>query len=286
MPRITVNAEPRTLPDSASVADLIRLLGKDPARLAVEVNRDVVPRAEHAARTLADGDAVEIVTLVGGGSPALDPPMDKPLKVGGFTFKSRLFTGTGKARDASGNVKLEDIGPLLRDRIGAHFARRRKEVTIRYIDPSYVIRSQPANSFDAQLCLALGQTAVHAGMTGRTGMFVGVWNQQGTHVPIALESAVGGHQLDHRLDVFVPGGQHLGIALAQGDLAIAGLGALGDALQGMAVVGQLLEDIAHAHVQQAQLADEVGAVAVVEGFADVAGEALQVAQVGHVFKVL
>lgn len=96
MPRITVNAEPRTLPDPATIADLIRLLGKDPARLAVEVNRSVVPRAEHAARALAEGDAVEIVTLVGGGSPALDPPMDKPLKVGGFTFKSRLFTGTGK----------------------------------------------------------------------------------------------------------------------------------------------------------------------------------------------
>jgi thiazole synthase len=96
MPRITVNAEPRTLPDPLSVADLIRLLGRDAAKLAVEVNRDVVPRAEHAARRLADGDAVEIVTLVGGGSPALDPPIDKPLKVGGFTFKSRLFTGTGK----------------------------------------------------------------------------------------------------------------------------------------------------------------------------------------------
>jgi thiazole synthase len=96
MPRITVNAEPRTFADPLSVADLIRILEKDPARLAVEVNRAVVPRAEHAARRLAEGDAVEIVTLVGGGSPALDPPMDKPLKVGGFTFKSRLFTGTGK----------------------------------------------------------------------------------------------------------------------------------------------------------------------------------------------
>lgn len=64
---ITVNDEPRSFPDSFTVADLIRELGKDAKALAVEVNREVVPRAEHAARVLADGDAVEIVTLVGGG---------------------------------------------------------------------------------------------------------------------------------------------------------------------------------------------------------------------------
>ena len=60
------------------------------------MNRDLVPRADHAARRLADGDAVEIVTLVGGGSAAMNPPADKPLKVGSFSFASRLFTGTGK----------------------------------------------------------------------------------------------------------------------------------------------------------------------------------------------
>ncbi len=96
MPTITVNAEPRSFPDPLSVSDLLRELAKDPGKLAVEVNRDVVPRAEHAQRLLREGDAVEVVTLVGGGSVALDPPFDKPLKVGTFTFKSRLFTGTGK----------------------------------------------------------------------------------------------------------------------------------------------------------------------------------------------
>jgi len=95
MPNITVNAEPRSFTSPLTVAELIRTLGKDPGKLAVEVNRDVVPRAEHSARQLLDGDAVEIVTLVGGGAP-LEPPADKPLKVGKFTFTSRLFTGTGK----------------------------------------------------------------------------------------------------------------------------------------------------------------------------------------------
>jgi thiazole synthase len=93
MPNITVNAEPKSFPDPTTVADLLRHLGKDAKKLAVEVNRNVVPRGEHTACRLRDGDAVEIVTLVGGGS---GEPEDQPLKVGGFTFTSRLFTGTGK----------------------------------------------------------------------------------------------------------------------------------------------------------------------------------------------
>jgi len=95
MPHITINAEPKSLPTGLTVADLLRQLGRDPKRLAVEVNEVVVRRDEQASRTLADGDLVEIVTLVGGGE-AVEPPADKPLTVGKFTFRSRLFTGTGK----------------------------------------------------------------------------------------------------------------------------------------------------------------------------------------------
>ena len=95
MPRITINAEPRTFTTPLTVADLLLQLDRDPKRLAVEVNEQVVRRDEQAARTLADGDRVEIVTLVGGGE-AVEPPADKPLTVGKFTFRSRLFTGTGK----------------------------------------------------------------------------------------------------------------------------------------------------------------------------------------------
>ncbi len=105
------------------------------------------------------------------------------------------------------------------------------------------------------------------------------------HLAHALfEGAVGVHQLDHRFDVFVPGGQHLGIALAQGDLPVAGLGPLGHGHQGLFVVGELLQDIAHAHVQQPQLARQVVAVAHVEGVLDVTGQALEVAQVGFDFQ--
>jgi len=95
MPRITINAEHRTFPTPLTVADLLRHLGRDPKRLAVEVNEIVVRRDEQEQRALSDGDRVEIVTLVGGGETH-EPPADKPLQVGPFTFRSRLFTGTGK----------------------------------------------------------------------------------------------------------------------------------------------------------------------------------------------
>ena len=92
MLRITLNSEPRSFPTPLLVSELLCTLGKDSRKLAVEVNRVVVPRAEQEKRTLADGDEVEIVTLVGGGQP----PSDKPLVIGKFQFASRLFTGTGK----------------------------------------------------------------------------------------------------------------------------------------------------------------------------------------------
>lgn len=98
-------------------------------------------------------------------------------------------------RDASGNVKLQDIGVLLRDRLERHFAERGTAVALRYIDPSYIIRSLPANAVDAQYCLVLGQHAVHAGMSGRTNMLVGSWNGRFVHVPIPL-ATTGRRQLD------------------------------------------------------------------------------------------
>ncbi len=64
---VRVNGESRTLPTGATIADLLRELALDKGRIAVENNRRVVPRAEHAAALLNHGDAVEIVTFVGGG---------------------------------------------------------------------------------------------------------------------------------------------------------------------------------------------------------------------------
>jgi len=108
-----------------------------------------------------------------------------------------MAEGGSPARDASGNVKLKDVGTFLRDRIVGHLAEKRLDGVVRYIDPSYTIRSMPTNSFDSQLCLALGQHAVHAGMAGCTDVLVGVWNQRFTHVPIPLAVAAR-RQLDPR----------------------------------------------------------------------------------------
>lgn len=92
---ITVNDQPRTLEKPLTVAQLVEMLGLGRKAIAVEINHEVVPRARHELTQLRDGDAIEIVTLVQGGS-GLAYPEDKPLRVGKFTFTSRLFTGTGK----------------------------------------------------------------------------------------------------------------------------------------------------------------------------------------------
>jgi len=93
----------------------------------------------------------------------------------------RLNRGT----DASGNVKLGDIGVYLRDRIAAHFKSGWHAATVKYIDPSYIIRSSPANAEDSIFCSQLGQYAVHAALSGRTRMVVGIWNNTFTHVPMS-----------------------------------------------------------------------------------------------------
>ncbi len=65
--RVTINGESRELPGAMSVTDLLAFLGLGEGPVAVELNRAIVPRAEHASRAIADGDVVEIVQMVGGG---------------------------------------------------------------------------------------------------------------------------------------------------------------------------------------------------------------------------
>ena len=88
--------------------------------------------------------------------------------------------------DASGNTRYRDIGVALRERIGEYCTSLGMETSLKYIDPSYTIRSLPANAFDAAFCLLLGHNAVHAGMSGRTDMVVGSWKNSFTHIPISL----------------------------------------------------------------------------------------------------
>jgi 6-phosphofructokinase 1 len=94
-----------------------------------------------------------------------------------------ILKDTG-ARDASGNVRLADVGHFLRDEIRKAFEADGVEINLKYIDPSYMIRSAPANARDSAFCLLLGHHAVHAAMSGRTGLLVGNWMNEFTHVPI------------------------------------------------------------------------------------------------------
>jgi 6-phosphofructokinase 1 len=97
-----------------------------------------------------------------------------------------LLPDSGVGSDASGNARLQDIGPYLRRRIGDHFADAGVETSIRYIDPSYAIRSVPANPYDSVYCVRLSQAAVHAAMSGRTAMVVGRYRRRFVHIPMRV----------------------------------------------------------------------------------------------------
>jgi 6-phosphofructokinase 1 len=97
-----------------------------------------------------------------------------------------LIPGEPLATDASGNLKLRDIGRFLCDQIRSWFDHRQMEMTLRYFDPSYQIRSRPANTEDAILCDRYARHAVHAAMAGKTGLVIGLLHGQFIHVPVGL----------------------------------------------------------------------------------------------------
>ncbi len=97
-----------------------------------------------------------------------------------------LLEGEHASGDASGNAGLRDICPFLRQRIAEHFAAVGINACIRFIDPSYTIRSGPANPYDSVYCVRLAQAAVHAAMSGRTDMVVGRWRRRFVHIPMTL----------------------------------------------------------------------------------------------------
>jgi 6-phosphofructokinase 1 len=99
-----------------------------------------------------------------------------------------LFEAEQVERDASGNVKFQDIGLFLKQEMLAFFEREGPKVDVKYIDPSYIIRSVPANCDDSVLCDQFARNAVHAGMAGKTDVLIGRINAKFVHVPIAMIS--------------------------------------------------------------------------------------------------
>jgi 6-phosphofructokinase 1 len=100
-----------------------------------------------------------------------------------------FFKGEAQEKDPSGNIKLKDIGLYLKDRISSQFKADKFPFALRYIDPSYIIRSAPANANDSKFCSLLAQNAVHAAMAGKTDFVVAHWNNEFTLLPIPMAVA-------------------------------------------------------------------------------------------------
>ena len=98
---------------------------------------------------------------------------------------ANLLEKTGE-KDASGNEKLADIGIFLKKKIAEYFKKVNLECNIKYIDPSYIIRSTPADSYDSIYCARLGAHSVHAAMAGKTGVVVSLLNNRYVHLPIKV----------------------------------------------------------------------------------------------------
>jgi 6-phosphofructokinase 1 len=97
-----------------------------------------------------------------------------------------FFEKAENLKDASGNIMHKDIGIYLKEKISEEFKTKKFSHSIKYIDPSYIIRSAPANANDSKFCNLLAQNAVHGALSGKTDFVIGFWNNQFTLMPIPL----------------------------------------------------------------------------------------------------
>jgi 6-phosphofructokinase 1 len=175
------HAEAKASPNGIS---LVKLMGRDAGFIAAgatvasqEVNYTLIPEVpfrlegeggflEHLKQRILTRKHALIVVAEGAGQGLLE---------------------SGPAEfDASGNFKHGDIGAFLNEQIRDYFCRQGIPVVLRYIDPSYLIRSTPANTGDSLLCDQLARNAVHAAMAGKTDLIVGSWQNHFVHVPIEV----------------------------------------------------------------------------------------------------
>ena len=100
----------------------------------------------------------------------------------------KYFKEDKEELDESGNIRLKDIGVFLKNQILAYFHNKGINVSLKYIDPSYMIRSLPANANDHVFCSFLGRDAVHAGMAGKTNVLIGYWNYTYVLLPMGVSA--------------------------------------------------------------------------------------------------
>lgn len=176
----SAHQEARSYPNGVA---LVRLMGRDSGFIAAaatlasqEVNFTFIPEVPFALE----------------GDQGLFAQLEKRLAAKGHALivvaegaGQDLLKEGPESKDASGNILHKDIGLFLRGRLIDHFKRRNIELNLKYIDPSYIIRSIPANSEDAVICDTYARNAVHAAMAGKTDVVIGFWNHF-IHVPIAM----------------------------------------------------------------------------------------------------
>jgi 6-phosphofructokinase 1 len=103
--------------------------------------------------------------------------------------------------DPSGNLRLHDVGVFLKHEIENYFQKINLEINLKYIEPSYLIRSVPANASDSIYCSSLGQYAVHAAMAGKTGLLVALMKDEYVHLPLC--AAVSRRKIDPQGNVWL-----------------------------------------------------------------------------------
>lgn len=104
-------------------------------------------------------------------------------------------------KDPSGNIRLLDIGLFLKNSVHDYFKKMNMEINLKYIEPSYLIRSVPANASDDIYCNTLGQYAVHAGMAGKTGILVALMKDEYVHLPLGMVSS--GRKIDPHGEIWL-----------------------------------------------------------------------------------
>ncbi len=118
----------------------------------------------------------------------------------GSAIKDLKVSATGRF-DKSGNPELPDIGAILKKELKEHADKNKLECNIKYIDPTYIIRSCKANSFDTRLCTELAQNAVHSALSGFTNFTVGLIHKKPVLIPVEYISGIGTRELDITTDV-------------------------------------------------------------------------------------
>jgi len=179
-----VNAAHAEAHSSINGVGLVKLMGRDSGFIAV-----------HTALATHEANFVLIpeVRFDLGGPDGLLAHLEKRLAARNHAVivvaegaAQELLAADPDAVDASGNKRLADVGSWLRDAINAHFKAKGVEVNLKYIDPSYMIRSAPACPTDSVYCERLGNNAVHAAMAGKTRALIGMVNNEFVHLPTSI----------------------------------------------------------------------------------------------------